>query len=97
MSNRYILAEIAQQELEDILRYIAHRSDIETALRVDQEFHAEFLHLAGNPLIGHTRPDIPRTYRVWHLYSYLIIYKPDTNPLEIMRVWHGARRPPALR
>ncbi len=95
MSDRYVLAEVAEQELEEILLRIAE-DNVDAALRVDQEFHAEFLRLAENPLIGHTRPDLPPRYRVWHLYSYLIIYKPSTSPLEIVRVWHGARRTPRL-
>jgi len=95
MSDRYVLAEIAEQDLEEILLHIA-RDNIDAALRVDQEFHAEFVRLAGNPLIGHARPDLPSRYRVWHLYSYLIIYKPRTSPLEIARIWHGARPTPRL-
>lgn len=34
MPNLNVLTELAQAELEDILRYIAQRGDIDTALRV---------------------------------------------------------------
>jgi antitoxin ParD1/3/4/toxin ParE1/3/4 len=29
--------------------------------------------------------------KFWPVYSYLIVYSPDTRPLEIVRVLHGAR------
>ena len=48
----YVLTELAQSELEDVIRYIAQRGDIDTALRVEEEFHAEFRRLARNPRIG---------------------------------------------
>lgn len=93
MREPYVLTELARQELDDILGYIAARN-IDAAVRVDQEFDATFLRLSQNPQIGHTRRDLPQRYRVWHLYDYLIVYKPETSPLVIVRVWHGARRPP---
>ena len=96
MPRSYVLAELAQAELEDILRYIARRGDVDMALRVEDEFRIEFRRLAENPLIGYHRSDIPSVYRVWGLYDYLIIYKPETRPLQILRLWHGARRPPRL-
>lgn len=96
MPERYVLTELAQDELEDIIRYIARRGDIDTALRVEEEFHTEFRRLGQNPRIGHRRSDIPARYLVWNLYDYLIIYKPESKPLEILRLWHGQRRPPRL-
>lgn len=93
MPEPYVLTKLARQELDEILAYIAER-DLDTAVRVDQEFDHAFLRLAQNPGIGHVRRDLPRRYRVWHLYDYLIVYKPETAPLEIVRLWHGARRPP---
>ncbi len=27
----------------------------------------------------------------WPVWSYLIVYKPDTSPLAIVRILHGAR------
>ncbi len=51
-----------------------------------------FQRLAETPGLGHKREDLALLpvlfYAVW---SYLVIYKPDTRPLEIVRVLHGAR------
>ena len=48
--------------------------------------------LADMPHIGHFREDITdKRYRFWSLYAYLIAYLPETKPLEIVRVVHGAQ------
>ena len=42
--------------------------------------------------MGHLRTDLAQEpLRFWPVYSYLIIYRPDAEPLEIVRVLHGAR------
>lgn len=48
--------------------------------------------LAEMPEIGHVRDDLAdETLRVWPLYSYLIVYRPKTDPLQIIRVVSGYR------
>ena len=96
MKEAYVLSPFAQEDREEIFRTIAE-DDFETALRVDRELEEVLLRLARNPNIGHRRTDLlPRRFRVWPFYSYLVIYKPETSPLEIVRIWHGAQRRPRL-
>jgi plasmid stabilization system protein ParE len=48
--------------------------------------------LADNPGIGHLRSDLtPQDVRFWPVFKYLVIYRPDTKPLEVVRVLHGGR------
>jgi antitoxin ParD1/3/4/toxin ParE1/3/4 len=48
--------------------------------------------LADNPEVGHLRTDLaPEPLRFWTIYSYMIIYRPETSPLQIIRILHGAR------
>ena len=48
--------------------------------------------LADNPGIGHLRPDLtPKMSDSGRCSRYLVIYRPDTKPLEIVRVLHGKR------
>ena len=96
MSGAYRLAPRAQQDIEDLVEFIA-ADDFEAALRVEQELYDAFDLLASRPLIGHTRIDlaIPGHLRVWPFYSYLIVYRPDTTPLEVVRIWHGAQTNPS--
>ena len=47
--------------------------------------------------MGHTRDDLTsRPVRYWAVRSYMVVYKPDGRPLEIVRVVHGARDLPRL-
>lgn len=48
--------------------------------------------LAENPGIGHTREDLTdRPVKFWSVFSYLVIYNPASDPLEIISVVHGGR------
>ena len=49
--------------------------------------------LARNPGVGHKRQDLTRRELLfWAVYSYLIIYQPDTKPMTIIAVLHGPLR-----
>jgi len=92
----YVLSLLAQKDREQIFCKIAE-DDVETAMRVDGELEKVLLRLAEHPNIGHRRTDLlPSRFRVWPFYSYLVIYKPKTLPLEIVRIWHAAQRHPRL-
>jgi len=44
------------------------------------------------PHLGHVREDVTVTHlRFWSHYSYLIVYNPNSKPLEVVRILHGAR------
>jgi antitoxin ParD1/3/4/toxin ParE1/3/4 len=48
--------------------------------------------LAACPGIGHLRNDLTdEPVRFWCIYSYLIVYRPETKPIEVIRVIHGAQ------
>lgn len=91
----YRLTPEADDDLDQIWEYIA-RDNVAAADRTDQRLHDEMHKLAEMPGLGHRRPDIDQRFRVWKVYSYLVIYLPDATPLEIVRVIHGARDLPAI-
>ena len=44
------------------------------------------------PGIGHLRVDLAdRRHRFFLVYSYLIVYRSQTKPLQVIRVLHAAR------
>lgn len=90
--NRFRLAPEACQDIEEILAYIAKGSP-NAAVRVRQVFLDRCRLLAEHPYIGHRRDDLTTRKDVlfWPVYFYLIIYRPDAQPLEILRVLHGRR------
>ena len=74
-----------------ILDYIAIDS-ISSALRVHVRFLEIFNLLAENPNVGHYREDLTtRPVRFFPVYSYLVVYLADTNPVQIVRVLGGAQ------
>ena len=49
------------------------------------------------PEMGHRREDLTsRPVRFWSIDRYMVIYKPEPLPIEIVRVVSGRRDLPAL-
>ncbi len=91
MRSTYQFTEDGDKDLDEIWEYIA-ASSIEAADRVTLEVRSACQRLAERPGIGHTRQDLTgRPLKFWSVYSYLIVYDPDTSPLQIIAVLHGAR------
>ncbi len=88
----FLLSPAARLDLFDIWEYIAE-NDIEAADRVRDEIYEAILRVIMMPTIGHLREDLAddETLRFWPIRHYLIIYRPDSQPLEIVRVLSGRR------
>ena len=89
--NEPFITDEALADLDDIWFYIAHDS-IAAADDVIDEIYAAADLLAERPEIGHVREDLADTsLRFWRVHSYIIVYRPDTKPLEIVRILSGYR------
>jgi antitoxin ParD1/3/4/toxin ParE1/3/4 len=85
------LSPLAVADIEEIWEYIA-AENLAAAGRVRLALLEAFRLLSRNPGIGHKREDLTdHDVKFWPVYSYLIVYCPDKQPLEIVRVLHGAR------
>ncbi|MGI8746356.1 MAG: type II toxin-antitoxin system RelE/ParE family toxin [Bryobacteraceae bacterium] len=52
----------------------------------------KFLYLAEFPITGHWRQDLTSAEaRFLSVYSYLIVYRPKTKPLQIVAILHAHR------
>lgn len=61
-------------------------------MRVLGEFDAAFHQLSHTPGIGRYREELLDTlHRFASLYSYLIVYRWQETPIQIIAVVHGAR------
>lgn len=81
----------ASQDLQAIHDYIWQHSP-DAADRVAQRLLDMMRDLARTPGMGHHRDDLAdRMLRTQNVGPYLIIYQPDTQPIQIIRVLHGAR------
>lgn len=89
--SRFILSPEARTDLEEIVDYIAE-DNLEAAEMVLRELKAAMGRLAEMPLLGHLRQDLTAdALRFWQVYSFLIVYRAEKKPLEIVRVLHASR------
>lgn len=87
----FVLTPAAEADLNDIITYIAENNS-DAAERSVARFERAMQMLADNPEVGHLREDLAaEPLRFWAIYSYMIIYRPKTSPLQIIRILHGAR------
>src|SRR6476646_6351417 len=92
MSVRYVLAPEAASDLVQIWRYIKKQSSVAMADRVEAVILDRIAFLAENPGAGHWRRNLTeRPVKFFPVYSYLIVYRPETKPLQIASILHGRR------
>lgn len=88
----------AIDDLFEIWSYIAQDSS-DAANRVEEVVY-QACALADTPLAGRIRRDLTsRPLRFWPALpyrNYLIAYDPETEPLQIIRILHGARDIPSI-
>ena len=99
MSRRYQLTLLAEQDVREIVFYIAENFGLARAEQVRGDFLETFRLLAERPEIGRHRPELwPEPYRFWPLGPALVAYRSDVEPIQIVRVvrasrdWQGLRR-----
>jgi plasmid stabilization system protein ParE len=84
----------ATEDLDTIWWFIAEASGM-SADRVEKEILATCGRLAKHPLIGTKRQDITslpvRFWTVTRFPNYVIVYRPETVPLQVVAVLHGRR------
>ena len=90
------LTREARADLKQIKDYIA-RDSTTAARRVVLDLRAAMEQLAEMPGKGHLRADLgDEGLRVWVVYSYLVVYRPETMPLQIVGIVSGYRDLPRL-
>jgi len=83
----------AAADLFEIWSYIASEN-AEAADRVEGAIYDACSFVAGAPLSGQVRNSINRPVRFWTVQrfpNYVLVYRPDTEPLQIIRILHGKR------
>ena len=84
MTSRCVLSFAAEQDIDEIITYLAQENPVVARIFLDALFDA-MDNLAEYPELGHLREDLTdRPVKFWPFkWHYLIIYKP-TSPLEIV-------------
>jgi toxin ParE1/3/4 len=94
---RYDLSLEAQNDLDDINRYLMEEGGRSLARHVLKEIRRAIAFLAGTPGAGHVRDDLTdEPVKFWSVFSYLIVYDPATKPLGVARIVHGSQDLEAL-
>jgi plasmid stabilization system protein ParE len=92
----YVLARDADLDLDSIWEYIAE-DDIDAADGWIERLIEAFEKLGQTPGMGHKRDDLTEySLLFWPVGSYLIIYRADRIPIEIIAITQGARDIPAF-
>jgi plasmid stabilization system protein ParE len=94
MNAPFQLTPQATEDLDAIWWFIAE-DNRNAADRVELEIVATCRRLAKHPLMGTKRQDItPLAVRFWTVTkfpNYVIVYRPETVPLQVVAVLHGKR------
>lgn len=87
----FVLTPLAERDVNEIWDHIANDS-IQAADRVLESLESAMMRLAKNPGLGHWREELAdKRHRFSLVYSYLIVYRDEIRPIQIVRVLHGAR------
>jgi len=92
---RYRLTPQAQSDLLEITDYILDSSGPQRAESVIGVIREAIEKVVETPGIGHKREDLTdEDVRFWTVYKYYVVYRPGTNPLEVIAVISGWRDVP---
>ncbi len=93
MTCTFLVTPSASHDVDDILEYVLEHSGPNRALHVYKKLYEGFSKVGEQPkLLGHKRDDLAdESLRVFKVFSHLVIFRPDTVPVQIIRVIHGAR------
>ena len=102
MSARYVVRPKADQDLDERAYYFATNASPDVGHRFLVAAHETFALLATQPEMGwHPRLDhsVLRSLRVFRVSGFekiIVLYRPHSNGVEILRVIHGSQDVAAL-
>jgi plasmid stabilization system protein ParE len=92
MRTRYVLAPEAALDLVRIWRYIKNNASLEMADRVESVIREKISYLSANPRASHLRRDLTdEPVKFFSIYAYLIVYRPEKIPVQVVAILHGRR------
>lgn len=91
------LTPAAEDDLGEILAYVAEHASPERAHGVLAEVFRAAELLSDSPLIGHRRADLTAAdVLFWPVVGLLLAYLPAPPPIVVVRVLHASRDPNVL-
>ena len=92
MRHDFVLTPDAADELLAIWQYLTDNDSEGAADRVIERLYGECQKPNEMPRMGHYRDDLlDRRHRFWNVWSYVIAYRWEKKPTQIVAIVHGAR------
>ena len=89
---RFTLAPQAKEDIRAIRAYLKREAGLRVAQSTIKKIREEFAFLSRTPGAGHVREDLTdEPVKFWSVFSFLIVYDPAAQPIEIARVIHSRR------
>lgn len=99
MPTSFQLTPRALDDIDGIWDYIA-RENVNAANRVESAIFSACRSLALHPLLGSKRSEIAllpvRFWTITRFPNFIVIYRPDTKPLQVIAVLRGKRNLKAI-
>ena len=90
--NRYRLSRLAEADLEEIRNWYIRERGPTAARKVLRDLRTTIRRLARNPGLGHPREDLaPADTHFWPHRRFLLVFLPQTVPLQVLRIWDASR------
>jgi toxin ParE1/3/4 len=96
MTPQFRLTQPAIQDIKHIADYLAQRSSLAQSEQFLAKLNAKFSYLTQFPNLGRQRHEILPNLRSLAVETYLILYMPIGQDIEILRVVSGYQDLPAL-
>jgi toxin ParE1/3/4 len=96
MTPQFRLTQPAIQDIEQIADYLAQRTSLAQSEKFLAKLNAKFSYLTQFPSLGRQRHEILPNLRSLAVETYLILYMPIGQDIEILRVVSGYQDLPAL-
>lgn len=92
MNRSFALTIEAESNVLEIWQYVATDRSIEVANASIAAIYDECQKLGEMPGMGHYRQELlDETFRFWSAGPYLIVYRWQVRPIDVIAVVHGAR------
>lgn len=82
------LSPRARQDFIDILRYTGETWGQNQLLAYRDKINDALQAISYNPLLGHRRDDLPATHLAYLVGAHVIVYRPYTDSIGIVRILH---------
>jgi toxin ParE1/3/4 len=92
VSRNFVFTPEAEADALAIWEYIADDDSKAAADRVIARIYDECSKLGEMPGLGHQRETLlDSRHKFWKVWSYLIVYRWQVTPIQVIAIMHGAR------